>query len=118
MTCYDAYIGDLEDPGFLWEGGEWNGNMPRRLGPLFPSIDHASLSRFIEWAEGEGCVFRQADWGCHIARVDKRQLLNFMDFFYGPPPDGKKAGGRASHVREFIESLDDEKVYGLVHLES
>jgi len=92
MTCYDAYIGDLGDPTFRWEDGNWNGNMPRRLGPLFPSIDHASLNRFYEWAESEDCTFRQTDWGCHIAKVDRQQLLRFMDYYYGPVPDGQARG--------------------------
>lgn len=44
-----------------------------------------------------------------------------MDCYYGPVPDGQARGndkGKASHVREFIHTLDDDKVYGLVHLES
>ena len=36
MTYCSTYIGDLDHPEFKWEGGDWSGNIPPRLGPLFP----------------------------------------------------------------------------------
>jgi len=126
MTYYDAYIGDLGDPSFQETHGNWNGNAPRRLGPLFPLIRHDSFDRSTEWAKNEGCVFQQADWGCQVTKVDKAQLMRFMDFYYGPAPPTTDNGsmtkgrskGKASHVRAFIQTLDDNKCYGLVFLES
>jgi len=29
------YIGDLEDPSFEWEDGDWNGNILGRISPAF-----------------------------------------------------------------------------------
>jgi hypothetical protein len=36
MTFCSTYIGDLEDPAFKWDGGDWNGNIPSGIGPIFP----------------------------------------------------------------------------------
>jgi len=33
MTYCSTYIGDLDDPSFNWNGGDWNGNIPRNKGP-------------------------------------------------------------------------------------
>jgi len=63
MTCYDAYIGGLGDPAFNWDGGDWNANTPRRLGPLLPWIDHDSLNKFLEWAENESCTLQASGLG-------------------------------------------------------
>jgi hypothetical protein len=39
MSFLDVYIGDLNDPSFRWDGGDWNGNVPTRLSPFFPGGD-------------------------------------------------------------------------------
>jgi membrane associated rhomboid family serine protease len=34
MSCLDVYIGDLSDPSFHWNGGNWNDNVPTRRFPV------------------------------------------------------------------------------------
>jgi hypothetical protein len=34
MTYCSTYIGDLSDPSFHWDGGDWNGNIPRGIGHM------------------------------------------------------------------------------------
>jgi hypothetical protein len=36
MTYCSTYIGDLSNPAFHWDGGDWNGNIPSGIGPVFP----------------------------------------------------------------------------------
>ena len=38
MTACDVYIGDLDDPEFHWDGGDWNGNVPRAIASVFPPV--------------------------------------------------------------------------------
>jgi hypothetical protein len=34
----DVFVGELDDPTFNWEGGDWDNNAPRRLSPTFPPV--------------------------------------------------------------------------------
>jgi len=61
----DVYIGRLDDPDFKWEGGDWNGNVPRRESPFFPDspgrerLFYTVVNR-IETGRYTG---KQTDWG-------------------------------------------------------
>lgn len=107
MTFYDAYIGSLEDPKFSWSGGDWQGDIPEPIGPLFPPTQRSRgyssnafgeiLARINEGAfEG-----KQVDWGAWVAKADKEQLRSFVDDLY--PARQTKA------LRRFIDGLDDDK---------
>jgi len=64
MTVFDMWIGNLDDPGFDWNGGNWNDNVPKRESPSFPySRGYYFLSNFFEWVEQTGCEYKQTDWG-------------------------------------------------------
>jgi hypothetical protein len=38
MIYCTTYIDDLDDSSFEWEGADWNGNIPGRIGPVFPYV--------------------------------------------------------------------------------
>ena len=83
MTYCSTYIVDLSDPDFHWEGGTWNGNIPRRLSPVFPWIPSQHYnSKFYEWVEATGVVSKQTDFDGFVAIVTKAQILDFVDFCY------------------------------------
>ena len=77
-----AYIGDLNDPEFKWEKGNWDGNIPSQLGPEFPFGSYVSSLIIDKILKGE-LDGKQVDWGAYVARVDKAQLIKFTDEFYG-----------------------------------
>jgi hypothetical protein len=76
MSVLDVWIGRLDDPKFHWDGGDWNGNLPRRVSPFLPT--HAPwylLVRKIRNGELDG---KQVDYGGFVARVTKQQIRDFV----------------------------------------
>ena len=109
MTYCSTYIGDLDCPGFEWEGGDWNGNIPGRVGPLFPPAVGHYHQKFHAWVNESGVVCKQTDFGGWVARVTRQQLLDFISYCYGPSKTDA-----IERLIDFIGSLDDSKEYGLV----
>lgn len=121
MTIHNVYISDLDDPKFNWDGGDWNGNVPRPLSPSFPPAG-ATFNLFchvmnaIQRGELPG---KQTDFGGWVARVRKPRLVRLLHDWYGP--EGAAADPRwrpfAEHLqalRAFLDTLDTEKEYALV----
>jgi hypothetical protein len=122
MSFLDVYIGDLSDPSFRWDGGDWNGNVPTRLSPFFP--DGSKIQKeVIERIDAGVYDGKQTDWGGHVARVTKQQIRDLIQDHYGknewykdpsPMPHMLEA---LNEVRKFVESLDDNNLYALVTTE-
>ena len=109
MTYCSTYIGDLKDPKFSWDEGDWNGNIPRGLGASFPGyLEHynAQVKRRVVEAD---VIWKQTDYGGWVTKVDKLQLLEFITYCYGPDPKGS-----VLELIQFVNELDDNKIYGLV----
>jgi hypothetical protein len=117
MPFYDVYIGDLQDPTFHWEGGDWNGNVPHRLSPFFPPGYLSGLKDSF-WAlitKIETNIFdrKQTDWGGWVARISKDQLLAFIHELYGDYEQSPSL----EELRDYVTTLDPEKRYALVATE-
>jgi hypothetical protein len=122
----DAYVGDLEDPKFCWEGGDWNGNVPRRLSPSLAGC-FWEIVRGIEAGRYPG---KQTDFGGWVVKMTKQQLLQFVQEHLGPArhetDDGRPplAGGqgvdseRLQSIYAFLSTLAEGKLYALVATES
>jgi hypothetical protein len=123
------YIGDLDDPQFSWDGGDWSGNIPKGIGPDFPPNRRQDYGAFHAWVELKKCDWKQTDWGANVARVTKAEILDFIEFCYRDDPsymDPERMlhwKGEAYlvnqllEVRRFVSTLDDEKLYALVACE-
>jgi hypothetical protein len=109
MTYCSTYIGDLEDPEFKWEGGDWNGNIPPRLSPVFPPGPAHYHSTFDAWVDQAGVTSKQTDFDGWMARVSKPQILDFIEFCYG-----REITDAVEKLINFVHTLDDAKEYGLV----
>jgi hypothetical protein len=109
MTYCSTYIGDLDDPKFSWEEGDWNGNIPRGLGESFPGYLEHYNAQFKRWVVEADVTWKQTDYGGWVAKVDKQQLLDFITYCYGTDPKG-----RVQELIQFVNGLDDNKIYGLV----
>ena len=108
MTYCSTYIGDLDDPSFSWDDGDWHGNIPRRLGESFPGpLEHYNR-QFHSWVAEAGVTWKQTDFGGWVAKVDKAQILEFIHYCYGSSSDK-----RIKELIRFVEELED-KTYGLV----
>lgn len=117
MSFYDMYIGDLQDPTFHWEGADWNGNVPHRLSPFFPPGYSSGLKNpfwaLINKIETNAFDGKQTDWGGWVARINKDQLLAFIDQLYGDYEQSSSLKG----LRAYVATLDPEKQCALVAAE-
>lgn len=119
MTYRDVYIGLLEDPKFSWQSGNWEGNAPDAISPLFPPAMGA-FNELIDRIESGAYEGKQTDWGAWVAKVSKQQILGFIEDCYGQDryyTDPKYMPHLYDKIQELlrrIESLDEHKTYALV----
>ena len=120
MTIHNVYVGDLADPNFRWEGGDWDGNVPRPLGPSFAGGDfrmYAAVMHAIREGRYEG---KQTDFGGWVAKVRRQHILDLIEELYGRDPwytDPSKMPHLYMQLRElraFVHSLDPAAIYALV----
>ena len=118
MTVCWMYVGDLEDPEFNWNGGDWNGNVPRSILPDFPPAGGAYNEVFHRWLETQPTIqVKQTDFGGWVAKVNQAQLIDFLAFAY---PEGKPLPWhqeRLAAMRRDVEKLPPDKLFGLVAAE-
>ena len=130
MTHRDVYLGNANDPNFDVVGN-WAGNFPRRIGPLWPRQKQSET--FDQWGvyseivaramsrQYEGCM---TDWGCWVTLMTRSELLEFIEECYGDrpvyPPEWTIRGKNPEdyEIRAFVRSLDPEQKYYLVARES
>ena len=129
MTACDVYIGDLGDPEFSWDGGDWNGNIPKPLAATFPPIGGHYNECFHRWVEKSGVECCQTDFGGRVAKVTQSQLLDYIDHCYGSDPGYNEPDrmlmwegrpylvDRLDAIRSFVLGLSDSKLYALVATE-
>ena len=126
MTACDVYIGDLDDPEFHWEGGDWDGNVPRAIASVFPTVGGHYNECYHRWVGECGVECRQTDFGGWVARVTAKQLRDYIAYCYGTEPmytDPKERKvwkhlvDRLDALRHFVADLDEEKQYALVATE-
>ena len=121
MTFFDVYIGDLDDPRFKWDGGDWNGNSPRSVVGLLPNISREEPFRQVQNLIDTGVLAgKQTDWGCWVAIASREALLQIINDWYGDEQiylQFEKDNETASDIRVLVSKLDS-KDYALVALES
>ena len=114
----DLYVGDLDDPEFSWEGGDWNGNVPRRRSPFFPQARRHGYSEFIDRVSGGVYPGKQTDWGGWVAKMTPAQIRAFIAEFYPRPlPPGSTEGPELAELLAFVDRLEDGKLYALCAVE-
>ncbi len=116
MTICEVYVGDLKDLGFKWQGGNWNGNIPARLSPIFPPLPGNYNRAYDAWVSSEGVETRQTDFGGHVARVTKLQILEFIAASYFNE-DSSEAQAGIHDLRHFVNGLAENQLYALVATE-
>ena len=108
MTDCSTYIGDLDDPEFEWDEGNWNGNIPSRLSSDFPPTRKPYHRDFHEWVDKIGVICKQTDFSGWVARVNKSQLIDFLHYCYTIDDNDVKS------LIVFVGTLEDGKEYALV----
>lgn len=111
----DVYIGDIADPRFSWDDGNWEGNVPRRISPFFPD-GHRAYSVLVRRI-GQGMyVGKQTDWGGWVAKVSKGEIQQFLLSCLNIDVAAQPRSEHAALV-EFVRSLDEDRIYALVGAE-
>ena len=124
MSFLDVYIGNLDDPKFHWEGGNWEGNCPGKLGPWFPPGQQSGLRGpfwdLIEKIKTNQFEGKQCDWGSWVAKVHKEEIEAFIDEVYGAYEQPKELAHlrkKFDELKAFVATLDPAKQYVLVATE-
>lgn len=123
MTACDVYVGELNDPSFQWDGGNWSGNVPDSTSPIFPPTKEHYNGEFHEWVEKTGVVCKKTDYSGWVAIVNKAQIMDYLDYAYGNhgiyhgPDAWPGCVESLAEVKRFADALDPEKDYGLVACE-
>ena len=113
----DVYIGLADDPNFKWEGGDYNGNIPKRITPVFPYVRRTADDlhpgspeswqnrMWDEACKDFGLELVRLDWGASGTKVNKQQILALLKRF-------------ASHARaelvKSVQALDENTEYALI----
>ncbi len=119
MPYSDVYIGELNDPRFSWDEGNWKSNIPRPISPFFPPLkeeDDMPFRVLIDLIKKGVYNGKQTDYAGWVARVSKAQIKKFAENLYGSLNE-LKTRYRAKEIHtlyEFIDKLDDTKNYALV----
>jgi len=116
----------LDDPSFQWDGGDWNGNVPKRLSPFFPPAQGPGLgafSGFMRRLEDGRFIGKQTDWGGWVVPASKSTIESFIaelyddDSNYGVASTMPHLASWLTELRSFVSSLDDDGQLALVATE-
>lgn len=117
MTVCVVYVGDLADPTFKWEGGDWNGNVPARLSPEFPPMAESYNEAFHAWVKVKGVRCEKTDFGGWVACVTKSEITEFITEVYSGSEALPGVADRLTELLAFVGTLDEDVRYGLVATE-
>lgn len=129
MTICTVYIGDLDHSGFDWDNGDWNHNIPAGLSKEFPAPLGHYNSRYHAWVKQNNIECKQTDFGGHVARVTCGQIEDYLEFCYGSDPSYTDKSRMTlwegnlyplhylTQIRDFVKTLDNQKLFGLVATE-
>jgi len=93
MMFVDVYVGRSDDPMFKWYGGDYNGNIPKRITPVFPNVrrrpEDLHTGSPYSWnntswhtaCKDFGLELVQLDWGAFGAKISKSQVLDLLERF-------------------------------------
>ena len=120
MSFLDVYIGYSEDTSFVWEGGDWSGNVPIRQSPFFPP--KAPFRILVDKIESGELKGKQLDWGGWATIVNKHYIIKFFkesynENWYEINQSYTHLIAQMDELKYFIEGLDDTKFYVLVATE-
>ena len=121
MSSLEVYIGLADDPAFKWEGGDYDGSVPKRITPVFPGVtrscdDYAPGSPMswhnTSWhgaCKDFGLELIQLDWGASGTRLYKSQILSLLERF---------APTASDDLIECVRGLDENTEYALIIMET
>jgi hypothetical protein len=120
----DIYVGNLDCEGFKWEGGNWNGNVPRRESDFFP-FGHSSFYKLLKKIDDGIFDGKQVDWGGWVARLTPKEIELFLDECHADVKlslDNEETlsllDDKINLIRDFLYRLDQTKKYALVGTET
>ena len=116
MTICEVFVGDLDDSSFKWEGGNWNKNIPARMSPVFPPLPGNYNRVYDEWVAAVGVPSKQTDFGGHVAKVTRTQIIEFITKSY-KTNGSSNTDPEVNGLLKFIQTLEANRVYGLVATE-
>jgi len=117
MTICTVYIGDLDDPTFNWEGGDWSGNIPKSISDEFPSMRGHYNETYHAWVKKSGVECEQTDFGGWVSKVTKAQISEFIAEAYSGQEELSWVVDGLKKLKALVVTLDEDRLYGLVATE-
>lgn len=113
-----AYVGDLNDERFKWEGGNWNGNVPKRQSPEI-WFSHDVQRIMLKRIEEGKLVGKQTDWGAYVAKATRKDIEDIINTIETDMKDIIKnfKNNPFDDFREFLNLLNEDQEYALVTAE-
>jgi hypothetical protein len=109
----EVFIGNLNDPDFKWEGGNWSGNCPSRISPFFPN-PLKFFDTIVSQIDNNTIYGKQTDWGSWVAPLYPSEIMDIINNYYERKPENAK---QARAIKRYINSLDSQLKYALVACE-
>jgi hypothetical protein len=117
MTDCSVYVGRLSDRSFKWDGGDWNGNVPRSISPEFPPAREHYNGVFHAWVKHSGVECKQTDFGGWVAKVTKAQIEDYLRYCYQGQEDLPWVAHGLPELQSCVSNLNAKTVYALVATE-
>lgn len=93
----EVFLGDLTDPSFNYEGGDWSGNTPRRIGNYFPRPNDIFF-QILDMVEKKIVDGRQTDWGSWTVRLYPHEMVGVVRNLYGEEACAKEKSVKDLHI--------------------
>lgn len=75
----DVYVGYLDTTDtFNYDGGDWNGNTPKRITSIFP-FSHDVWRLIMSKMKNQEFEGKQTDWGAYVVKVNKEQIIDIFE---------------------------------------
>ncbi|MDR3563321.1 MAG: hypothetical protein P4N59_18065 [Negativicutes bacterium] len=128
MSIFKVYIGDLDDPEFLWDQSRRASQInpaPRPLSPAMPLTDgYLAFSLVCKIGSGE-FEGRQVTSGCWVAKVTRAQIVSFIyeyyiwwQLYHQTDPDGPTPLDECADILNCVKNFDAGKYYAFVASET
>jgi hypothetical protein len=126
MSMAVVYIGRMDDPDFHWDGGNWDGNVPKPITKYFPGRVFSSEKGLSEFGYLMHCIQtgrlegKQTDWGGFVAPASKQVIAAFFDEIYPNGDASVPFPWELEELRELrvsLNELDDDGQLAIVGAE-
>ena len=99
----------MNHPDSKWDGGDWNGNSPKRISEFFPS-PLKLFDEIINQINNNQLNGKQVDWGCWVVPLYPNEIVDFISNHYENDLTNRN---QVQSLRRYIMNLNPNGQYAL-----